>query len=61
MIWKLNELQYNQLDQKEINGKWLYARPINYKYRNLFEKLKEAYLVFIGKVEIFIFPEDEEK
>lgn len=35
----------------EINGKWVIARPVNYKCRTLFERIKEAWAVFTGKAE----------
>lgn len=40
----------------EINGKWVPARPINYKYSSLKEKLKECWLVLRGKVDTVIWP-----
>jgi hypothetical protein len=45
--------------QAEINGKWVPARPINYKYRTLKEKFREAYAVFTGKADCFTWPEGQ--
>jgi hypothetical protein len=42
-----------------INGMWVPARPINYRHRYLFERLREAWLVFTGKYDPFVWPEDE--
>ena len=33
----------------QIGDKYYFTRPINYKYRSLKERIKEAYFVFIGK------------
>jgi len=46
------EESYN--DQIEIEGKWYYARPENYKYMTLFERIKDAWLVFVGKADAAI-------
>lgn len=58
MIWKLKEL-FEHSVSAEINGKWVPARPINYKYRSLREKFKDAWAVFRGKAEAFVWPEDQ--
>jgi hypothetical protein len=42
---------------KEFNGEWVVARPENYKYRSLIEKLKDAWSVFTGKCEAVKFHE----
>lgn len=34
---------------KQINNKWVACRPMNYQFRSLKERIKEAWLVFIGK------------
>jgi len=39
-----------------IEGRWVPARPINYKYRTFWQKLKEAWTVFIGKSDSFRWP-----
>ena len=33
------------------NNRWVIARPINYKYRGLAERVKDAWAVFIGKAD----------
>jgi len=33
----------------EIDGKWVPSRPINYKHRTLWQRIKEAWAVFRGK------------
>ena len=43
----------------EINGKWVPARPLNWKHRSLKQKLKEALAVFNGKAEAFTWPEGQ--
>ena len=43
----------------EINGKWVNARPVNYKYRSLSEKIRDAWYVFIGKADALIWPEGQ--
>ena len=59
MIWKLEQLQRNDTEVC-INGRWVPARPINWKHRSLRQRLKEAWAVFVGKAEAFVWPEDEE-
>lgn len=58
MIWSLKELRGN-MPQAEINGEWVPARPLNWKYRTFIERLKEAWAVFSGRCEAFTWPEDE--
>lgn len=57
-MWTLKQLQ-NHNTQAQINGKWVPARPINYKYRTLRERLKEAWLVFVGKADSFTWPDGQ--
>ena len=59
MIWKLEQLQARNREQARINNKWVPVRPINYKYRSLREKIKESYMVFIGKADLLIWPEGQ--
>lgn len=40
---------------------WYPARPINYQCRTLRQRLKEAWMVFRGKADPFIWPEDSLK
>ena len=42
-----------------INGKRVPARPINYKYRTLLEKLRDAWAVFTGKSDAVTWPEGQ--
>lgn len=37
---------------------WFPARPINYQFRTLRERLREAWMVFRGKADPFVWPED---
>jgi hypothetical protein len=55
MEWTLKELQ-NLDTQAEINGKWVPARPINYRYRSIFTRIREAWHVFTGKTDGFHWP-----
>jgi hypothetical protein len=57
MIWTLKQLQDTNMARTCINGKWVPARPINYKYRSIFTKIREAMMVFSGKAEAFVWPE----
>ena len=40
---------------KEIDNKWVIARPENYKHRSIWEKLKDCWGVFTGKLEAIEF------
>ena len=45
--------------QTEIKGHgWFPARPINYQCRTLQERFREAWIVFTGKADPFVWPED---
>jgi hypothetical protein len=60
MIWTLKTLIKSiESCRTEINGNWVPARSINYKYRSLYERFHEAWLVFTGKAEAFIWPEGQ--
>jgi len=59
-MWTLeNLLKFANSTQVEINGKWVPARPVNYQYRTLKERFKEAYAVFKGNAESFTWPENQ--
>ena len=58
MKWTLKELQNLDTDA-EINGKWVPARPINYKYRTLKQRITEAWAVFTGRMDSFAWPEGQ--
>ena len=44
---------------KEINGKWVPARPINYRFRTLRERIRDAWAVFTGRADAFRWPEGQ--
>jgi len=59
-MWSLKQLQVDANEIiAEINGKWVPARPLNYKYRTLQQRIKEAWYVFIGKADCFTWPEGQ--
>lgn len=63
--YPLDKLQFDGLSNEaaenhaEINGKWVPARPINYQCRSLWERLKEAWAVFWGKLDTVEWPEGQ--
>lgn len=59
-MWTLKRLidHCNQV-RGEFNGKWVPARPINWKHRKLRERIKESMAVFSGKAEAFTWPEGQ--
>lgn len=59
VIWKLKDLQFSDADQTFLNGKWVPARPMNWMHRPLIVKFKEAWAVFTGKAEAFVWPEGQ--
>jgi len=38
---------------------WWPARPINWKHRSISQRFKESWMVFTGKADPFVWPEDE--
>ena len=42
-----------------INEKWVPARPINYRYRSLRERMRAAWAVFVGRADSFTWPEGQ--
>jgi len=56
-MWTLRELINHSVGTKINDCKWAPCRPINHTCRSLKERIKEAYLVFIGKADCFIWPE----
>lgn len=59
-MWTLKELVKSANERHvEINSKWVPARPINWKYRSFFERVKEAWAVFKGKADCFRWPENQ--
>lgn len=59
MVWNYEQIVDKNVPQKCINGKWVPVRPINYQYRSIKEKLKECFLVWTGKAEVFMWPEGQ--
>ena len=59
-MWNLKNL-YDSCStcQTQINDKQVPARPVNWKYRTLAHRIKEAWAVFIGKAEAFTWPEGQ--
>jgi hypothetical protein len=43
----------------QVGDKWVPSRPINWKYRSLSEKIREAWAVFTGRADCFIWPEGQ--
>ncbi len=61
-MWNLyNLINHCNNNKARINGKWVPARPLNYKkgYCSLKERIKNAWLVFTCKAEAFIWPENQ--
>ncbi len=60
-VYKIEDIVDKTITQNttHIDGKWIPARPINYQHRSLTEKLKGAYLVFMGKADAFIWPKNQ--
>jgi hypothetical protein len=59
-MWELKDLIKNAgSTQTEINGKWVPARPLNYKYTPWYIKFKYAWEVFRGRAEAFKWPEGQ--
>jgi len=59
-MYTLKYLQTEANDIKvEVNGKWVPARPINWKHRSLKTRFKEAWAVFAGKADCFTWPKNE--
>ena len=58
-VWTLKQLQDKNMPQTNINGKWVPARPLNYTCRSWTERIQEAWGVFIGKTESFVWPENQ--
>lgn len=42
-----------------INGKWVPARPENYKFDSWWSRFKDAWKVFTGKADSFRWPEGQ--
>jgi hypothetical protein len=57
-LWEVREIASPDL-VKEINGKWVPARPVNYKCRSWWTRVKEAWAVYKGKADCFTWPEGQ--
>lgn len=58
MIWETRHLaDYCNGVQKEINGKWVPARPDNYRYEGFLTRIRHAWMVLTGKVDCVIWDE----
>ena len=57
MIWKLYDLIKSAKEtQKEINGRYVPARPI---VDGFFERLHSAIFVLLGRADAFVWPEKQ--
>lgn len=54
-----NLINNTRSTQVLINGKWVPGRSINHKYRSIFERFRDAWWVFTGKADCFIWPEGQ--
>ena len=45
--------------ETHINGKWVPAKPINHKYRSLFERIADAWAVLVGRADAIKWPEGQ--
>ena len=60
MYWSLRELyEHINSNKANINGKWVPARPENYKLISFRERLRNSWLVFVGKADIVVWPEGQ--
>lgn len=60
-MWTLKQLQDPAMPLANINGKWVPARPENYKRTNMSmnDRLRHAWAVFTCKAEAFKWPESQ--
>jgi hypothetical protein len=61
-MWELKDLiESAESTQTECNGKWIPARPENFKprYCSIFRRIQYAWQVIMGRAETFIWPEDQ--
>lgn len=56
-MWTLKELlqSCNEV-HVEIDGQWVPSRPINWLHRSFREKVREAWMVYKGEADCFIWP-----
>lgn len=58
MIYTVKDIR-REVPHAFLNDKWVIARPINWKYRSLKQRLYEAWCVFIGTADAFKWPEGQ--
>ena len=59
MIWELEKLIQSSKEVTFCNPgekEWYPARPLNYQYRSFWQRIKEAWAVFTGRAEAFVWP-----
>ncbi len=63
-MWYLNDLIKHCEENHTSTSKnfWVPAKPLNsnIKYKKLKQRMKESFKVLTGKLDTFIWPEDEE-
>jgi len=59
-MWTLKSLfEFSSTTSTEIDGEWVPARPINWRYRSIWQRLREAWAVFRGKADCFTWPKGQ--
>jgi len=61
-MWTLkNLIKHATINEAEINGHWVPARPLNYQrgYTGIGERLSRAWAVFTCKADAFMWPEGQ--
>lgn len=60
MNWNLKDLiKHSSENAVCLNGKWVPARPVNWKYDSWRERLRNAWAVLTGEAEAFRWPEGQ--
>lgn len=61
-MWKLEGLRSQNMTMTLINGEWVPKRPLNGRkeYMSIRERIRDAWLVFSGRAEAFMWPEDSD-
>lgn len=58
MTWKLDDLaRFSSENFRKIGDDWIPARPL--EGRTLFQRIREAWAVFTGKADSFVWPGDQ--
>jgi hypothetical protein len=56
-MWTLKSLiESAQSTQTCVDGQYVPARPINWQHRSLVERIREAWAVFTGHADVFVWP-----